>query len=121
MIEPELAEVIEVIADKLGIVATELVGIFSEAQVGIGVMRIIQVTLFFGLLAFIMVKTTKALDSDKYKDWSEDDKIGVGLMVCLASICILLICILEIGDSILHIMYPEYFGIKDLISSFASI
>lgn len=127
MNEPELAEVIEVIADKLGIVATELVGIFSEAQVGYGVLLIIQTIVFFAGMYLVGRTVTRYLQSEteegkKWYDCYDSDSNYSLLAIALVAYTILGFCTISIiGHGVLHIMYPEYYGIQDLISSFASI
>jgi len=123
----ELAEVIQVVADKLEIASTELVGIFSKAQVGIGTMHLIQILVFTCIMYLAIKETIKHFESQTEGDnkWYEgsrgEDRLFHFFTIIFAIGVFTIFALLIVGNALLHIIYPDYYGIKDLIISFSSV
>jgi len=123
----ELAEVIQIVADKFEIAATELVSIFSEAQVGVGVIHLIQMFVIVCVMYFVVKKTLNYLISQtgEGKKWYEghdgEDRIFHFCVVVSVSGFLTIITTIIVGEAILHIIYPEYYGIKELITTLVGV
>lgn len=129
--EEQFLSAIDLIADKLGIAATEIFEIFVTAQTTIGIMMILQcitVTLLCVMTYFITMKllfnrytyhaaVAKAKAEDDYV--SADDKTFVLVIPPFAAVISILvwgIIVDLIKAGMLKIMCPEYSSIIEIIN-----
>jgi hypothetical protein len=127
--EEHFVDVINIIADKLGIAATEIFNIFVGAQVTIGTLRIIGCVLacLLGIMTYFIITkvisdcytyrgAVKKLNPDSY---DYDDKrmpiIIIPVLGGLLSLILWSIIFHIMASGILRILCPEYAAISEII------
>lgn len=127
--EEQFVDAINVIADKLGIAATEIFNIFVGAQVMIGVLHIVGcvIVCLLGIMTYFAIMKTisgcytyrgavKKLDPDSY---GYNDKktfiIATSVLGGLASLMLWSIIFDIMAGGILRILCPEYAAISEII------
>lgn len=120
--DQELSDVVIVLADRLGIAAHEVFGIFAGAQPVIGIVSILANILGI-LLAFYVGKRVHryllVACKDEDGDWKDDDYslwepfavtivVAVGLFMFVEMFAMF-------GDCVLRIVVPDYMAAKELI------
>lgn len=128
--EEQFLSAIELIADKLGIAASEIFDIFVNAQVMLGVLAIIECVTIILLSIISYFAITKIMygfytynavmksydKSDEYYD--SDDKNAVivtPMLITVVLMCVWMLCVNTIKYGIIRIMCPEYSAIVDII------
>lgn len=115
----ELSDALIQIADKLGITVQQVYELFVGVQETKGIILIIQIfTFLIGIylyLNYLWKITEEMRNIEKYRR-SELPNI---LMIFggMFGIMTYFFTLLLIGNAVLQIMYPEYFGAKELIET----
>ena len=112
----DIGEALIQIADKLGTTGEHLLKVFIEAQVGIGYINIISTIVWI----FLTILICRAAYHYINKDRSYDSK-SCAMIVCFATCMFLVFVILYLKDEVIRIMYPEYTGIKELITTLSDV
>lgn len=115
----EIGDALVQIADKLGITVQQVYELFVSVQSTKGIILIIQIFIFligtFIILNYLWKVSEKMKSEEKYKGSELPDVIM--MFGGFFGILIYFFIIVLIGDAVLQIMYPEYFGAKELIES----
>jgi len=120
--EQEISDVIIVLADRLGIAAHEVFGIFVGAQPVIGIVSIVANALGILLALYAGKRVHSYLSAackDDDGDWEDDDYsflepvaviivVAVGLFMFVGMFSMF-------GDSVLRIVVPDYMAAKEII------
>ena len=120
--EPELSDVLLVVADRLGVAAEAVFTIFVGAQPVIGVVTILSNVL--GVLAALY--TAKRLHmylcavcKDEDGDWTDNEYSFWEPVALLVVVCLGLFVFIELftgfGECVLRIIVPEYMATREII------
>ncbi len=112
----EIGDVLIQIADKLGITVQQVYKLFISVQTAKGILTIIEIFVFsIGIYLYLtwMYKKYKI----EIKDDCNSDIPSLIIMGGMFGTVIYFFVVIFIGNAILQIMYPEYFGAKELIES----
>ena len=119
--ETEMAHVVEMIAENLGIASERIFEIFVNAQTTIGIIHIVSifVVCIVALLAAMYTRKwcKKAFTDDDGECSYDDEGLAIFLPILAAFLTSLVIGVMmnEIGDTIIMIMCPEYSAMKEII------
>ena len=120
--EQELSDVLVVLADRLGVAAEAVFGIFVGAQPLIGVIAIAANIL--GILAACLTaryvhKKLVIIWHDKDGDWVDDElsiwEPVVVAIVFAVGLFVFVEMFVMLGDCVLRIVAPEYMAVKEII------
>ena len=123
MIEEDIVNAIEIVADQLGIAVEHIYGVFVDAQLVIGILSIVSLVLVI-IVALVSAKPfykfAKQLYTDDKGEWECYDARFVATLISIVAVLIFAVvcfgCTIILEAALLKILCPEYTAIREILS-----